>query len=63
MRVAVDMETCIASGMCTKIAPSVFTLDPEGALHVVEAELSADHLPRVEDAVACCPVEALSLDD
>lgn len=59
-RVVVDHETCITSGMCTSIAPEIFQID-DGKLKIL-IELSTDELQeKAENAVMCCPVEALSI--
>jgi ferredoxin len=63
MKVRVDLDRCIGSGMCTTYAPQLFELVEDGT-HV---RLLADEVPEgletvVEDAVACCPVEAISTD-
>ncbi len=64
MKIVVDRELCIGSGMCTTIAPSVFELSPEGELVLIHGdELEPSEIAAVEDAVACCPVEALLVRD
>jgi len=61
MKVAVDRKRCIASGMCTSIAPELFELD-DGILVLRRGGMIDDSdLDAVSDAVACCPVEALRL--
>jgi ferredoxin len=52
---------CIGSGSCTGIAPDRFELGPDGRSHPRAEAVPAD--PRVLDAAACCPVEAISLVD
>lgn len=61
MKVVVDMEMCIGSGMCTTIAPTVFDLDDAGELILLKDEVAddTDEARLVRDAVACCPVEAI----
>ena len=61
MKVNVDLDKCIGSGMCTTSAPQLFELVEDGT-HV---RLLADEVPQelelvLEDAIACCPTEALS---
>lgn len=63
MNVVVDMKKCIGSGMCTTIAERVFKLDEDGTLIVIKTEVVADELGPVRDAIACCPVEAITLLD
>ena len=60
MKAAVDRDKCIGSGMCTTIAPQLFDMDDDGVLIVIK-ETPASHEQRsLLDAVACCPVNALS---
>lgn len=60
MRVVVDWDRCIGSGMCTTIAPALFDLDDDGAMIVVKERPGPDEERSLADAVACCPVNALS---
>jgi ferredoxin len=60
MRVHVDSGKCIASGMCTSFVPELFELDEDGALKVLSDVVPAEAEAAVADAVACCPVEAIS---
>jgi ferredoxin len=62
MRLIVDRDKCIGSGMCTGIAPSFFKLDETGDLVVLMGVLSAQEVEPVQDAIDCCPVEALALE-
>lgn len=64
-KLIVDRGLCIDSGMCTSIAPGAFELNDDGHLVVLidEQSVPPEQLAAVEDAVACCPVQALSLVD
>jgi ferredoxin len=60
--VEADRELCTGSGMCVRIAPDVFDQDPvEGLVVVLVADVAADASDRVQEAIAQCPVAALSL--
>ena len=61
MRVGVDHDRCIVSGMCTNIAPQVFEIGDDGTLHILLEDPPTELLDQIESAVMCCPVEALSL--
>jgi len=61
MKVLVNMEKCVGSGMCTIISPSVFRLDEDGTLIILKNEPAGEEIASVKDAVACCPVAAISL--
>jgi ferredoxin len=61
MELRVDRDLCEANGVCTGIAPEVFDLDDEDELVVLQPEPSEDMRDRIEQAVASCPKNALSL--
>ncbi|MEJ6785148.1 ferredoxin [Aminobacter sp. Piv2-1] len=62
MKVHVDMDKCICSGMCITIAPSLFDLDKGGRLVIIKGcELSNTEQKEAQDAAMCCPVEAIEL--
>lgn len=63
MRVTVDLEKCIGSGMCTTYVPQVFQLAADGSYAIVlKDRVPAGLEHAVEDAVECCPTEAISAD-
>jgi ferredoxin len=60
-RVVVDHATCITSGMCTSIAPEIFEIADDGKLKILIDRPTDELLEKAENAVMCCPVEALSI--
>lgn len=61
MRIVIDADRCIGSGMCANLAPDVFDLgDDCKAVAVVEHPAEGQR-SAVESAVVCCPVDAISL--
>lgn len=60
MRVHVDRDCCILSGLCTSIAPETFQFDGAGELVVASEEVSPEFEEDVQTAVNTCPTEALS---
>lgn len=60
MIVLADRDACIGAGTCVNTAPDVFELDEEGLVRVLQPCFEPESLGAVEDAVAICPVEALS---
>lgn len=62
MRVRVDPLVCEANGVCEQIAPDVFELGDDDVLKWVE-EPDESLRPKVEQAVAACPVQAITLED
>ncbi len=64
MRIQVDFDLCIGSGMCTTYVPQLFQLNDDGTRVVVlQEDVPAGLEPATEDAIACCPVEAISAAD
>ena len=62
MRVAVDRERCLASGVCTLTAPEVFEQDDEGISHPKAPVVPAGQRALVEEAVLACPAAAIRAD-
>ena len=60
LKIKIDMNLCIGSGMCTGIAPQLFELDDNGKLIVLNPEPGPEHMRVLNAAIACCPVEAIS---
>lgn len=60
MRIVIDWDRCIGSGMCTGIAPELFELAADGTLIVRVEEPGAEFAEKLDAAIACCPVEAIS---
>jgi len=63
MRIVLDESKCSSLGMCEGVAPDVFQVGDDGALHLLQVSPSADRRAEVEDAVAACPTGALRLAD
>jgi ferredoxin len=63
MELRVDRDLCEANGVCTGIAPDVFDLDDEDELQILQSEPGEEVRGRVEQAVASCPKNALSVSD
>ena len=54
--VKVNKETCIGCGLCAEICSEVFEMKGDG-----KADVKKDKdIPCVKDAIASCPVEAIS---
>lgn len=63
MKIEINWDNCIGSGMCTGIAPELFQLAADGTLVVLIEEPGPEHLEKLDAAIACCPVEAISRTD
>lgn len=54
-----DADLCIGSGLCLGIAPEHFAAGPDHRTVARTPVAAADD--ALHDAVACCPVEAISI--
>ncbi|MEI5999394.1 ferredoxin [Paraburkholderia bengalensis] len=64
MKIEVDMNKCVCAGMCISLAPTLFDLDGNARLIVIKSECTTPkEVKEAEDAIACCPVEAIRLNE
>ncbi|HWG92887.1 MAG TPA: ferredoxin [Mycobacteriales bacterium] len=61
MRIVLDESKCSSLGMCEAVAPDLFEVGDDGALHLLVVEPPDDRRADVEEAVAACPTGALSI--
>jgi ferredoxin len=61
LKLTVDRDLCLSSGLCTGIAPDVLELDESGVLVVLDQHPGPESAEDVEEAVRACPVRALIL--
>lgn len=62
MKLSVDRKLCLASGLCTGLAPEVFELDDAGLLVLLDEHPGEEFAADVEEAVRSCPFNALKLE-
>jgi ferredoxin len=62
MRLQVDPGVCISCGLCTGLAPTLFTLGDASA-EVVAQPAGGDELASARAARDSCPVNAISLSE
>jgi ferredoxin len=62
MKVIVDFVKCTGLGICESMAPEFFEVNDDGELVLLKADITADELQSVEEAVAGCPTEALRIE-
>ena len=53
---SVDKDKCIGCGKCVEICGKVFSMGSDGKAHAK----SGANAPCVKDAIASCPVDAIS---
>lgn len=59
MRAKVHKDVCIGCGLCASICPEVFRIDDDEKA-VVVAETTVATYDEVQEAMASCPVAAIS---
>lgn len=57
-KIVVDQKKCIGCGTCALLAPKTFKLDKNGKVEVISQ--TASPKKKVNEAIANCPVEAIS---
>jgi ferredoxin len=62
MKVIVDFAKCTGLGICESMAPEFFEVNDDGELVLHREGIADDELQSVEEAVAGCPTEALSIE-
>ncbi|MFE6775204.1 ferredoxin [Streptomyces sp. NPDC057702] len=64
MKVRIDEDACVASGMCAYLAPEVFDQREEDGVVVVLHEVPGEgQHEAVWDAVRNCPAQVISVED
>ncbi|WP_285182896.1 ferredoxin [Rhodococcus sp. MEB032] len=61
MKLRVDRNLCIATGMCAGFSPDALDLDAMGQLVLLTENPPASMRADLQQAVSACPVQALSL--
>lgn len=63
MKIVVDENKCSSLGMCEAAAPAFFEVGDNGELTILDDAPGEEHRALVEEAVAACPTNALSIQD
>jgi ferredoxin len=62
MRINVDTDRCTGHGVCESIADDIFEVGDEGLVHLLVEDFPSARQGDVEEAVAECPAQALSIE-
>lgn len=62
MRVSVDFDQCESNAVCMGIEPSVFEVDDDEMLTVLQEEPSEDLRATVTEAARLCPRQAITVE-
>lgn len=63
MKIVVDYTKCSSIGLCEAVAPDVFSIGPDGALHILVEDIGEDRRTDLEQACENCPTQALRIED
>lgn len=59
MKIKIDRELCIGCGFCASVCPQVFEIGEDEKARV-KTEPTADLIAGTEEAMAGCPVNAIT---
>jgi ferredoxin len=62
MRVVVDYDLCESNAQCMAAAPEVFEVRDDNFLYVLIEEPPEDLRPKVQQAAALCPKQAITIE-
>lgn len=62
MKCVVDYDKCTGLGICESLAPDFFEVDDAGDLLLLKKDISEHEMQAVEEAVAGCPTEAITIE-
>src|SRR4029453_2540454 len=62
MRVVVDFDLCESNALCMQAAPEVFEVRDDDFLYVLQENPPEELRAKVEEAVARCPKQAITLE-
>ena len=61
MKILVDKDRCIGTGICESIAADVFEVQDDGTMRLLADDIADTDRERMEQAVARCPTDALKI--
>ena len=63
MRIVVDYDLCESNAVCMSILPEVFEVRDDDFLYVLDESPPEALRGKVDEAVARCPKQAISVED
>lgn len=61
MRVVVDYDLCESNAVCMGILPQVFEVRDDDFMYVLDAHPGEELRDKLDQAVAACPKQAISI--
>lgn len=62
MKIHIDTDRCTGHGVCESIAPDIFEVGDDGIVHIQVEDVAGERRSEIEEAVAECPTQALSIE-
>lgn len=62
MKIHVDTDRCTGHGVCESIADDIFEVGDDGIVHLLIEDVPDSRRDKVDEAIAECPTQALSID-
>jgi ferredoxin len=63
VRIIVDRDLCESNAVCMDVEPSVFEVDDNDELQILNEHPDEALRPKMEEAVRRCPKQALSIEE
>ena len=63
MKIRIDLEACVGAGQCVVVSPTVFDVDEDGKVVLLNSAPGDQFRDEVEQAAAACPAWALEVED
>ena len=63
MRVVVDYDLCESNAVCMGILPEIFEVRDDNFLYVLNETPGEEIRSKLEEAVASCPKQAISIEE
>ena len=63
MKIIVDRDLCESNGVCEGLAPTVFQINDNDELDILQENPDESLRAKVQDAVRSCPKQALTLEE
>jgi len=61
MKIVVNFDLCESNAVCMQVAPEVFEVRDDDFLYILNENPGEELRDKVEEAVARCPKQAISL--
>lgn len=63
MKIVVDRDLCESNAVCMSIEPTVFEVDDDDVLQILDERPDESLRPKMEEAVRRCPKQALTIEE